>query len=355
MSGILAPEFRNASHDGGTDHAALPPLRFLGSSASFVPEPDDAAGPVPVANRFSRGFENPTRPVDSPIVGAAGGTRPPASAVCWSSAGSHAGANVRPHRRRPASARRPRATGQARWAIYRSGLLAIAAAILVFAAIIGVGSLRHGPSEPGKVVLTASLEPLLAAPNATGTVVVRADGDVSVATSGLTAAPSGHYYEVWLVDPGTPKRLPLGILPSVGVGRFSFPANLWHSYAGVDIRMQTTGAPAGSSGPSMLSTVRPAHRTVRPAHHAVPRHPKPRTPVRQLLPKAHPAASAAHRVCRLPTGLLLTGRLPTGRLPTGRLPTGPNPRRPAARSPNPRRPAARPRSPTGAVYWRRRR
>jgi hypothetical protein len=319
VSELLAPEFHDASNTRGADHRDpdLPPLACF--ERDFVTDlPDASLAPAP--SRPSRGFENATWRSDRPsVVGVPGGPRLPIVAAVGSDAACSAMASSRRHRRRPGTSRRPQVMQRARRAMYRSGLVAVAVAILVFAAIIGVGSLRHPQPNRGQIVLTASLEPLRAAPDATGTVVVRADGDVSVATSGLTAAPSGHYYEVWLVDPGTPRMLPLGILPSKGAGKFSFPASLWRDYAGVAIRLQTTGAWASSSGTSMLSTVRPAHhqRTHRPA---------PRVPPRASHPKVHPSKPVTRK------------HPPKTHHPKNHHPKAPNPKAPNPKAPHPKAP-----------------
>jgi len=334
VSDLLAPEFSASRRSRDADRLGedLPPLDFLESSSGGVGagwglEPDSGdVGPSPVdaslnpvGSRPTLSFERtyradrpklvggrpgaclPLAPGSGPLATDIGPLAPapePLATDTWPLAPApeplatdtgpdraRIGAlNARSHRRRPASGARRRRVERAGRAMYRLALVAVAVVVLVFAAIFGVGSLQRPRASNSQILLTAALEPLPADPNATGSVTVWADGDVTIATSGLLPAPSGHYYEVWLVDPGRSGMLPLGILAAGGAGTFSFPPNLWSRYAGVEISLQATGMSA-STGVNMLSSLAPApHRaSSRPkahprTHHPSKHHPRPRHP-----------------------------------------------------------------------------
>ncbi|MGA8682327.1 MAG: anti-sigma factor [Acidimicrobiales bacterium] len=278
VSDLLAPEFSNAGRAGDAERVAsdLPPLGLMGDASSWV-EGGPGAGRLPQSfNRPLRSFEWAGYHEDHGGVAGVRGSAslrqtaaelPPANAglplagALGADRGDAGARTVRPHRRRPPSARRPRRGERIGRAMYRSGIVAVAVVVLVFATVLSVGSLRQSPTPEAKVLLTAELVALPAAPNASGSVTVRADGDVSVATAGLTPAPRGHYLEVWLVDPGRSGIWPLGILPSTGKGKFAFPKTLWNRHDGVTVSLQRNGAPP-SLGVKMLSTLRPASHRV---------------------------------------------------------------------------------------------
>jgi len=271
VSDLLAAEFGVVAQSRYSEEpgSQLPPPSFLDSLSRGCPA-GAAEGSAPAAaDRQPRGFEHTSRRMESrPALSARGDACLP-MAVALGGEASVTG--ERQHRRRPVATSRPRRSGRARRSMYRSGILAIAVAMAVFGAIIATGSQRHErPSNPGRIVLAASLKPLAAARDAAGAVVLRANGNVTIATSGLLPPPLGHYYEVWLIDPGTPRMLPLGVLPAVGVGNFSFPASLWRGYSGVDVSLRAKGAPPRSSGVEMLSTLTPWHPALSGRHEGVP-------------------------------------------------------------------------------------
>ena len=302
---LLAPELSCSGWGGGGERrtAELPRLRFLEDLPGRPAGPGGHDLPAPADGRPRHSFEAPRRDAASGARRKASEERVlPIVVALDAQPASTAAPAVRPHRRRPALSRDRRARHAGR-AMYRSAIVAVAAAILVFAAIVGVGTLRHPSPRSSPILLTAVLEPMPAAPGAKGTVTVRADGDVTVATSGLGAPPSGYYYEVSLVAPGASNRLPLGILPAGGRGEFSFPAGLWNSYAGVAIILQSSGVSASSKGVAILSTFAPAHH--RAAGHS--RRPAPRTRrVPPARPPAHRHANShggtGHHVRKLPSG-----------------------------------------------------
>ncbi len=270
VSDLLAPEFgvvaKGRSEEPGSQ---LPRPGFLdGPPDGCSPGADEGSAPI-AGDRQPRGFEHaPRRTNGEPPRRVHGEPCLPIAVALDGETGAVGG---RPHRRRPAAASRSRRPGHARRSMYRSGILAIAVAMASFGAIIAAGSLQHQrPSNPGRIVLAVSLKPLAAARDAAGAVVLRANGNVTIATSGLLPPPLGHYYEVWLIDPGTPRMQPLGVLPAVGVGNFSFPASLWRGYSGVDVSLRAKGAPPRSSGVDMLSTLTPWHPALSGRHAGVP-------------------------------------------------------------------------------------
>ncbi|HXY43830.1 MAG TPA: anti-sigma factor [Acidimicrobiales bacterium] len=312
VSDLLAPEFSAAGRAPGSDHVGsdLPPLGFLGGPAA----PPQAGEALPSSTiRPLRSFERAgCRDSGSPAGSAPanGNLRPAANELppaSLSMAGAIGADNIdaprrRPHRRRPASATRSARAQRARSAMHRAGLAAISLVVLVFATLLGVGSLRHAPTaHNGRILLAAELVALPAAPHASGSVTVRANGDVTIATAGLTPAPAGYYLEVWFVDRGRSRTLPLGILPSTGKGRFAFPRNLWIGYSGVAVSLQRNGAPP-SLGIDMLSTLTAAshsasdslsaHGSGRPHHPGVGAH--------------HPDPISANRQSRSPAGRVST-------------------------------------------------
>ncbi len=316
VSDLLAPEFSDTQAAAGSAQmgADLPPLRFLepGAAASDADELQAARrahGSAP-ANRPVRGFERAGHGSDRSHSGAApfatGLPRPAAldetaRLLLAGSGGAAADGldlevrNVRSHRRRAVGSLRRVEQPRQGHRRARLGAAAVVAALLV-GMLLGVGTAPHlGTTGGGKILLTAELLPLPAAPSATGSVIVRADGhadDVLIATSGLGQPPKGHYFEVLLVNPASSSQLPIGVLPPNGTGRLSFPVSLWGGgYAGVAITMQANGV-APSAGVAMLSTLAPVHHRSphllssrpQPAPRRTHTHPAPRGPHRSGRP-----------------------------------------------------------------------
>jgi hypothetical protein len=314
VSDILAPEFSGGRHGRDAEQSGfeLPPLALNNSGPDALSSGVGGGHPTPLTNRSSRSFERggyrrdrsrvvsaraaaglPLAGSDLPIPEAA---RP--SSAAFGEGAESANTSRRHHRRRP-TAHRPVPTNGLRRTVRRSGIVAVALAVLVFAVILGVGSpSRPGPTNYGRILLTAELLPAGAAPNATGTVTVRSDGIVTVATTGLPSAPSGHYYEVWLVAQAASKNVPLGVLPPIGSGRFSFPTTLWSGRTGVAINLQANGARRNTSV-EILSTLASAHTSASqplPSHSSSPPthqagRPHTHHPRHSHPPKPHPRTS----------------------------------------------------------------
>ncbi|MGC9962559.1 MAG: hypothetical protein ABSE47_11745 [Acidimicrobiales bacterium] len=316
VSDILAPEFAAArrGHDGQRLESDLPALEVASAwcAEREMRSRGGSASPVgrSLAN-FDRVGYRPgivRTPTAAPALPVAASSFGPSSAV------GPPGDDMalrRPHRRRPTAASTFRRAETVHLARHRSRLVAVVVAVLLFATLFGVGSWQHErTSSGGHILLTAVLLPLPAAPSATGRVTVRSDGDVTVTTT-LKPAGTGRYYEVWLIDPGDPKELPLGILPASGTGRFTFPVGLWgRGFAGVAISLQVAGA--SSSGIQMLSTAVTPHRVA--AHvsssagpgrpHARSTHPRSGS-TRHRRDKAHGSTGR-----KLPRALLSSSQAP---------------------------------------------
>lgn len=137
-------------------------------------------------------------------------------------------------------------------------LSAAAAAVVLFAALgVGIAVSRRSPSSP--TVATAALSHLSAPASASGkaTVTLVADVDhMKVATKGLPSAPSGHFYEVWLLQPTTLKMLPLGLLSPTGTGSFTVAPAIMAHYSAVDVSLQSdNGNPAHSKTSELRGVV----------------------------------------------------------------------------------------------------
>lgn len=89
---------------------------------------------------------------------------------------------------------------------------AAAAVVVVAAGTFGIISANDGTSQ--ELVASVELEPLKAA--GTGTAeLITVDGrqQLRITAEGLPAAPAGHHYEMWLVDPDVTDPRSIGVLP----------------------------------------------------------------------------------------------------------------------------------------------
>jgi hypothetical protein len=89
---------------------------------------------------------------------------------------------------------------------------AAAAVVFVAAGTFGIISANDGTSQ--ELVASVELEPLKAA--GTGTAeLITVDGrqQLRITAEGLPAAPEGHHYEMWLVDPDVTDPRSIGVLP----------------------------------------------------------------------------------------------------------------------------------------------
>jgi hypothetical protein len=90
--------------------------------------------------------------------------------------------------------------------------------------------------------------------SAAGTVAMRQAGSaqaMEVDTS-LGSAPANRYYEVWLLDRGTGKMLPVGVLPPDGHGTFRLSGEILNGYDSVDISLQPNNGSTQHSSDSVL-------------------------------------------------------------------------------------------------------
>jgi hypothetical protein len=128
----------------------------------------------------------------------------------------------------------------------------VAAVILVLAGVVTTAiMLANGGGDPpqAKVVLTP-----VSPGDVEGTVAMRESGSaqaMEVDTS-LGAAPSDHYYEVWLLDRETGKMLPVGVLPPDGRGTFRLPSEILAGYDSVDISLQPNDGSTNHSTDSIM-------------------------------------------------------------------------------------------------------
>jgi hypothetical protein len=145
---------------------------------------------------------------------------------------------------------------------------ALAAAALVVGAVAGSAvtwavSRDAGPTDPGRqaarqVLVETPLEGLELAPDASGRAeIVRATTggrllDVDVSRLGPL---QGQFYEVWLIDRGVRKMVPVGILHGA-TGEFVIPDALDVSaYPIVDISVETPGDPRHSGRSVLRGTI----------------------------------------------------------------------------------------------------
>ena len=71
--------------------------------------------------------------------------------------------------------------------------------------------------------------------------------DMTIRTTGLPQAASGHFYYAWLLDPVTNKMLPLGVVAADAASTFEVDSRLVDGYSAIDISLQADdGNPAHS-------------------------------------------------------------------------------------------------------------
>jgi hypothetical protein len=133
----------------------------------------------------------------------------------------------------------------ARW---RPPRWAVPVAAALVAAVVTAGGLLATRDEPGRTVPLAAVGGATAA----GTARVVDDGRVvSVKATGLAAGP-GQFYEVWLLDQGSGRLLPLGLLDPDGHGRFTLPRGVAGAYPTLDVSVEADDGDPGHSGRSVL-------------------------------------------------------------------------------------------------------
>jgi anti-sigma factor RsiW len=131
----------------------------------------------------------------------------------------------------------------------------VAAAVVLGLGLGGVAVTGHWPggagggssARPPSAARAADFEPVpsgngqVAVPGASG--VVRMTGpagrtDMTIRTSGLPQAASGHFYYAWLLDPKTNKMLPLGVVAADSASTFEVANALVDRYSAIDISLQ---------------------------------------------------------------------------------------------------------------------
>lgn len=149
----------------------------------------------------------------------------------------------------------PRSAPRRRWP-------AVAAAAVVVSLVAGgalVGWLRSGAGSSTPSARQAALVAVgQEAPSASG--VVRMSGptgrtDMTIRTSGLPPAGTGHFYYAWLLDPDTNKMLPLGVVAIDASSTFEVQSDLVARYRAVDISLQADDGNPAHSPVSVLRAI----------------------------------------------------------------------------------------------------
>jgi anti-sigma-K factor RskA len=134
-------------------------------------------------------------------------------------------------------------------------VLAVAAAVVVVVLVaVGLGITLSSPA-PAPVSAVAALQHMDAPSTASGVATVRSIGTTRtmvVTTAGLPAAPTNHYYEVWLLEPSTNKMLALGLLAPSGRGSFAVSGPIMAQFSAVDISLQANNGNPAHSKTSVL-------------------------------------------------------------------------------------------------------
>lgn len=130
------------------------------------------------------------------------------------------------------------------------GALAAAAAVIVAVGVVGLG----GGRDDGELVAATALGPLAPGESAAGRAEVhrtRAQLQLDVTLSNLSAPASGTFYELWLIDSGVTKLISLG--PVRPDGRYVVPAGVDLSeYPVVDVSVEPIDGNTSHSGASIL-------------------------------------------------------------------------------------------------------
>ena len=264
------PSFADAAHLNacGECRAEVESLRRLVTTVR-VPVPEGAAVPPPArvweeiaaatgATVTPRTVPAPAAPSDpmAPVAPAAGAAPARPAAPSASSSGTSSGTSSSPssarHRDDVAPLARRRRAGSG----MRSLLLVAASALVVGAAggIVGTRALTPDPQPPKpKLVTQVVLAALPVDPQAKGEARVlstKSGRELTVDVSRL-AGTSG-FYEVWLIDRGVKKMIPLGILHG-SQGQFAIPEGVDLSqYPIVDVSAEPLDGNPQHSGKSLL-------------------------------------------------------------------------------------------------------
>ena len=136
----------------------------------------------------------------------------------------------------------------------RTMAVTIAAAVVVLA-VTGLLLLRGGSSPDGQqLVATAALAPLEPTAATAEVRLVRDDGDLQLELDAheMAAAPAGHHYELWLLDPASTGAAPVSLGTMSGSTTVPVPADLdVDEFDVVDVSLQSDGQ-TEHSGHSLL-------------------------------------------------------------------------------------------------------
>jgi hypothetical protein len=137
---------------------------------------------------------------------------------------------------------------------------AVAAALVVAVGLGGSVATGHWPggssarssvaARQARFVVVPTQSGAAPVPGAAG--LVRMSGptgrtDMTITTSGLPQAGTGHFYYAWLLDPATSKMLPLGVVAADSPSTFEVASALVDRYSSIDISLQADdGDPAHS-------------------------------------------------------------------------------------------------------------
>ncbi len=134
-------------------------------------------------------------------------------------------------------------------------LAAIAAAVIVVAGVSAI-SFAARP-DGGDLVAAGSLAPLASGEQAAGRVAVRRGGGelrLDLKLSRLPEAPTGSYYELWIIDRDVKKLISLG--PLRADGRYVLPGGVdMGAYPVVDVSVEPIDGNTSHSGASLLRGV----------------------------------------------------------------------------------------------------
>jgi anti-sigma-K factor RskA len=139
-----------------------------------------------------------------------------------------------------------RATSARRRALAWAAAAVLLVAVAVSATVIATRD--HSPNRTVVVLAPVSNQ------DARGNVAMQARNgaqDMVVRTT-LGAAPRASYYEVWLLERGTGKMLPVGVLPPDGNGEFRLSSDILQGYDTVDISLQPNNGDTAHSNDSLL-------------------------------------------------------------------------------------------------------
>lgn len=140
----------------------------------------------------------------------------------------------------------------------RTVALTVAAAVALLAAT-GLLLLRGGSSpEEQQLVATAALAPLEPTDATAEVRLVRDHGDLQLELDAhdMAAAPQGHHYELWLLDPSSSAAAPVSLGAMSGSTTVAVPADLdVDEFDVVDVSLQRDGQAQHSSHSLLRGTL----------------------------------------------------------------------------------------------------